>query len=108
MGPPRRAAAHRGASQSVRMIQNCTAIATARRERIVAAVTPAGRANFSIEFLPDSRNHGFAYPERRGARVWLASHASYPQGLAMPRRLRSRNPQPAPGAMSRMTLESLE
>jgi hypothetical protein len=61
---------------------NRTRLSTAWLERMVAAVTPAGLESFSIEFTPDSYSHGFAYPERQAARVWLADYV--PESLPNP------------------------
>lgn len=66
---------------------NRTGLADDWLRQVVVLATPAGLANFSIEFLPDRWHHGFAYPERRGARVWLAESA-YPLRVGETKRVR--------------------
>ena len=68
-------------------IHNRTTLDAAWLERMVEAVTPPGLADFTIEYLPDVRHHGFAYPERRSARVWLSTSASYPLGVGQTKRV---------------------
>lgn len=67
---------------------------------------PAGLAgDVLVEFLPDVSCHGFAYPEKRAARVWITLEDVYPAGLSRPRRRRA-GPQPA--GLSPIRLRSLE
>lgn len=60
-----------------------------------------------VEFLPDpgDQHHGFAYPERRMVRVWIARRARYPLGIERPRRRRA---GPQPSGPSPIVLRSLE
>lgn len=69
-------------------VTNSTLLDTSWVERTVEAVTPVGLDDFKVEFLLDHHHHGFAYPERRSARVWLAeSAAGYPFGVGQAKRV---------------------
>jgi hypothetical protein len=73
---------------------------------LVDQVRPEGLAgNYLVEFLPDTWHHGFAYPERRAARVWVARKSAYPLRIARPRR---RRPGVQPTGPSPITLHSIE
>jgi hypothetical protein len=87
-------------------VRNRSALDTAWLEQLVDVVRPEGLAgDYLVEFLLDVQHHGFAYPERRTLRVWIARECTYPLGIDRPRRRRA---GPQPSGPSPIVLRSLE